>query len=587
MELLEPGNLFMTTPESASKVKRRLRYFLISLTAFAATVGLFYAEEDWRGWRAMYDCKAQLQARGVNLDWQKEIPPPVPDDQNVFGVREIQNAFTGHGYREFMKTPSPNFPGWTKTNRMVVARLVVGAPGTTPPPDYTLVQWDGTNTAPEINALIRKAFGPVALDSRGPVYIREPASAIKPPKIYLTCLQTPNEKEIKNLAGAPILCHEEWAQRQYEESEISPNGSAYVITMIAPSTVEEYLGWAGGFEQGDELLRNALKRPYARLKGDYSRPSQISIPNFINLRNISQRLAAMARCHLLLDQPEKALRDLTLINDICRRMLEDNKPMTLVSAMINVAVRGLAMSVINDGLQSHAWREPQLAALERQLQPINLLGPVQEAFKLERFSLCYHLSTETPAQYLTNFDYDSHGTSVRAPLQRRLLRQLIPDGWAGQNMARGAKLYVGAIESVDPAAGRIYPERVTAASRRVSDMFARWSPYAFMASVVIPNTARACQTTAFNQTMVNQTRIACALERYRLARGEYPKTLDALAPQFLDSVPTNVIGGQPPHYYRDSDGQFTLYSIGWDRQDHGGIGHANASQPGDWVWPEK
>ena len=99
-----------------------------------------------------------------------------------------------------------------------------------------------------------------------------------------------------------------------------------------------------------------------------------------------------------------------------------------------------------------------------------------------------------------------------------------------------------------------------------------------------PHFGAACQTTALNQTEVNQGLVACALERYQLAHGEYPETLDALIPQFIDKIPHDVIGGQPPHYGRAADGTFLLYSIGWTGRDNGGVrGKSNAD--GDWVWP--
>jgi hypothetical protein len=89
-------------------------------------------------------------------------------------------------------------------------------------------------------------------------------------------------------------------------------------------------------------------------------------------------------------------------------------------------------------------------------------------------------------------------------------------------------------------------------------------------------------TLAHNQTKVNQARMACALERYRLAHGEYPSTLEALTPQFMDKIPLDLIGGQPPHYRRTDDGKFLLYSIGWSETDHGGQS-GSAWKGGDWV----
>jgi hypothetical protein len=52
--------------------------------------------------------------------------------------------------------------------------------------------------------------------------------------------------------------------------------------------------------------------------------------------------------------------------------MEENKPMTLLAAMINVAVRGLYANVIDDGIRLQAWRDPQLSVLEEQLKQINI-----------------------------------------------------------------------------------------------------------------------------------------------------------------------------------------------------------------------
>ena len=93
------------------------------------------------------------------------------------------------------------------------------------------------------------------------------------------------------------------------------------------------------------------------------------------------------------------------------------------------------------------------------------------------------------------------------------------------------------------------------------------------------------QTTAHNQAMVNEAEIACALERYHHAHGEYPKTLEALVPQYIEKLPHDIIGGQPLHYCRTSDGKFLLYSVGWDERDDGGTpGTLHDPSQGDWVW---
>ena len=107
----------------------------------------------------------------------------------------------------------------------------------------------------------------------------------------------------------------------------------------------------------------------------------------------------------------------------------------------------------------------------------------------------------------------------------------------------------------------------------------------------MPSLGNATKKFAHGQASVNLARTAIALERYRLAHGNFPEALDALAPQFLEKVPHDVIGGQPLKYRRTNDGQFVLYSVGWNEADDGGVvvfkkgesATVDISQ-GDWVW---
>ncbi len=103
-----------------------------------------------------------------------------------------------------------------------------------------------------------------------------------------------------------------------------------------------------------------------------------------------------------------------------------------------------------------------------------------------------------------------------------------------------------------------------------------------------PNWVKALQRFAYNQTDANEAAVACALERYHLAHGEYPETLNALTPQFIETLPHDVIGGQPLHYHRTDDGKFLLYSVGWNETDDNGKDSGSdlgqILTQGDWVW---
>ena len=86
--------------------------------------------------------------------------------------------------------------------------------------------------------------------------------------------------------------------------------------------------------------------------------------------------------------------------------------------------------------------------------------------------------------------------------------------------------------------------------------------------------------------MTDLALVACALERFRLARGNYPKALAELAPEFLPGIPVEIVNGEPYRYRRTDDGSFVLYSVGTDLRDDGGVidPKKKTSKQDDWVW---
>jgi hypothetical protein len=62
---------------------------------------------------------------------------------------------------------------------------------------------------------------------------------------------------------------------------------------------------------------------------------------------------------------------------------------------------------------------------------------------------------------------------------------------------------------------------------------------------------------------------AIAAERFRLAKGRWPKDLAELVPQYLDAVPLDPFDGKPLRYIRKGQAQ-VVYSVSQDREDQGG-----------------
>jgi hypothetical protein len=357
------------------------------------------------------------------------------------------------------------------------------------------------------------------------------------------------------------------------------------------AAAEDYLKWSDQFEPDFNLIRDALKRPYARMDGDYTHPYSIPIPRFVTLRILAQTLAQRAHCYFLLGQPEKALRELTLMLDLCR-MLATGRPMTIVAAMIDVAITGLHANMVAEGLRLQAWREPQLIALEEQLSKINLIPLLSAGFADERVATAHTFEHTVPADIA---DPMIELSGAKPTLWRRLKNPIYsfikfaPRGWVYQNMVRGSAIEGQFLDGLQADQRLVLPDKADAAYDNASSRLGGFRPYTFLCNYAVPNFRRAIQTLARNQTLADEARVACALERYRLANGNYPETLDAVAPRFIDKFPHDVIGGQPLKYRRTDNGKYLLYSIGWNEQDDGGQSTMNDQRTerlddGDWVW---
>src|SRR5262249_31243570 len=78
----------LSNPERMNHLSRWFSSLTLSARLFVgaafviALIGAFYAEENWRGRRDWDRCRRELAARGVELDWTKFVPAPVPDDRN-------------------------------------------------------------------------------------------------------------------------------------------------------------------------------------------------------------------------------------------------------------------------------------------------------------------------------------------------------------------------------------------------------------------------------------------------------------------------------------------------------------------------
>lgn len=112
----------------------------------------------------------------------------------------------------------------------------------------------------------------------------------------------------------------------------------------------------------------------------------------------------------------------------------------------------------------------------------------------------------------------------------------------------------------------------------------------------MPTIARVISRSAYVQSVNDLAVAAVALESYSLKHQSYPSELDELTPDILPRKPLDHMNGKPVLYKRTNDGEFVLWTLGFDgRDDHGVtfVGSSASSNQsslsqfdykGDWVW---
>ena len=137
---------------------------------------------------------------------------------------------------------------------------------------------------------------------------------------------------------------------------------------------------------------------------------------------------------------------------------------------------------------------------------------------------------------------------------------------------------------IDPGQRRFFglrpvpssPENIRSVAERVHYQF-----FGMLAPVLATMETRYVQAA----TMTDHARLACALERFRIARGGFPATLAELSPEFIPALPAEIVNGEPYRYRRSGNVSFVLYTVGTDLRDDGVIDpKASAAKQTDWVW---
>lgn len=514
---------------------RGVRRVLIVFAWTATVIALLYAEENWRGHHAWSKYRKQLESRGEQLDWKAFIPKPVPDEQN------------------FAATPFFEFLFANKTNRLEnddagALEAHAGQP-----------RYHWRDNYERANALVPGSGG------------RKDRS---------------RRRFIDLVAWQMALEALQAGTVQREERFVSHKFDAESRSNAARTVVEE-------LKLEDALLkelRNASQRPYSRYPVfyDLENPWGILLPHLANTKVLVQRLQIKACAELAAGQSQTALEDVQLMLRLADSIKDEP---FLISYLVRVACLQIAVQPIWEGLAEHRWSEAQLEELQSILQQENFLADVRLPLNGERAAGVLTADLLYRKKYMLGNLIDG-SDSIAVNWAGRIA----PRGWYYQEQLNYARMYDQQLRGVlDFDQKRVHPSRAESNARelerevaggRLGRTLSGILRHRLLASLLLPAMSKVSLKAAIAQTVVDEAAIACILERFRLAHGRFPDSLAELTPRFTPELSHDVIAGLPYKYRRTDDGQFILYSVGWNEQDDGGEPGSTLfdDKEGDWVW---
>ena len=228
-----------------------------------------------------------------------------------------------------------------------------------------------------------------------------------------------------------------------------------------------------------------------------------------------------------------------------------------------------SLQPIWEGLAQHDWNESQLTAFQNELASFDLLANHTNAIHHAVLAHIEVWRAIPDSGKRARSVPQSGGVYVQRPGWKWQ-----PGVWWYDNCEQLYHAGRNAVARVDATAGRV-----------VSDF--NWSDFnglpldgvATQLFQQAPWWGSKLSLVSLAQTAVNQGVIACALERYRLARGAYPESLEQLLPAYLNDIPRDISRGRPMFYQRDDQGGYVLRGAGFN-----GTIDAGTAASDDWLW---
>lgn len=517
---------------------------LIGLAGLFAVIVLFYVEENWRGRHAWEKFRREWETKGERFGFAGFVPPPVPDDQNFALTPIVASCYSRVLDRQGHRLKPEN------TNMVNRLEMEIYRDGVSASTNMPLGLW------PQSRFTDLKAW-----------------------QDHYRTMSLTNEVMVEAAAG-------EMFAKRYEVRSLATN--EFPMAAQPQSPAADVLLALSKYDSVIEELRRASPLQYARFPLEYSanNPGEMVFPHYESLKAAASVLRLRAIAELDNQQSQSALADIRLILYLADSIRQEP---IFWSLRTRLEIVNYAIQPIWEGLARRQWSDDQLLAMERELAR---LDAVRDYSLVLRSELAWQLESieYLRAERMANSIDCMCGDPMFWPT---VAYRLSPSGWFHLSKVAVARCYQAALPTTAELSQRVLSPSITRRFEEAAGLERSryWNKGSWLLSFFVPSLEREANTCARTQASVDLARVACALERFRQASGGFPESLNALVPTYLSEIPHDVVNGQPLRYHPTEDGNFLLYSVGWNGEDDGGepdppryFNFGMSKPAGDWVW---
>ena len=256
----------------------------------------------------------------------------------------------------------------------------------------------------------------------------------------------------------------------------------------------------------------------------------------------------------------------------------------LVNGILRAGTLQYLLEAWGKGARDHAWADAELQKIDHDLASLQLWDDYCECLAGGRCEINREIEKvmNLPLRERAQFQNDA-GNLFSS--RTAILAQVTPRSLFRDNQWRMNR-YLDELTVPGGATGQTFnPDRHTPSSPQ--NIVSSYDKDYYFLCVMAGDAYEVLERTYMRlQILLDEARLACALERFYLARKVYPETLLELVPEFIPAVPTDIYAGAPYHYQRMGEASYRLYGVGENRKDDGGKvgpGLPKGQQP-DAVW---